>query len=36
MEVLDDQSVKKMILSFEKRVFKNQEMRIKFPDNPEK
>lgn len=36
MDVLDDQGVKKMILSFEKRVLKNQEMRIKFPDNPEK
>lgn len=36
MDVLDDQGVKKMILSFEKRVLRNQEMRIKFPDNPEK
>nr|XP_039260592.1 beta-catenin-like protein 1 [Styela clava] len=36
IETLDDQSIKKMILSFEKRVLKNQEMRIKFSDNPEK
>ncbi|MBN3279768.1 CTBL1 protein, partial [Polyodon spathula] len=25
-----------MILTFEKRAYKNQELRIKFPDNPEK
>jgi len=36
IEEYDDQKVKKLILSFEKKVFKNQEMRIKFPDNPEK
>nr|XP_002130495.1 beta-catenin-like protein 1 [Ciona intestinalis] len=35
-EQYDDQKVKKLILSFEKKVYKNQEMRIKFPDNPEK
>lgn len=35
-EVLDDASLKKILLLFEKRVLKNQEMRIKFPDNPEK
>uniref|UniRef100_A0A4W3J0U7 Beta-catenin-like protein 1 n=1 Tax=Callorhinchus milii TaxID=7868 RepID=A0A4W3J0U7_CALMI len=29
-------SVKKMILTFEKRAYKNQELRIKFPENPEK
>uniref|UniRef100_A0A8C1NJ17 Catenin, beta like 1 n=1 Tax=Cyprinus carpio TaxID=7962 RepID=A0A8C1NJ17_CYPCA len=29
-------TVKKMILTFEKRSYKNQELRIKFPDNPEK
>uniref|UniRef100_A0A671YQU9 Catenin, beta like 1 n=1 Tax=Sparus aurata TaxID=8175 RepID=A0A671YQU9_SPAAU len=33
---LDESSVKKMILTFEKRSYKNQELRIKFPDNPEK
>ncbi|XP_026581759.1 beta-catenin-like protein 1, partial [Pseudonaja textilis] len=34
-EPLDESSVKKMILTFEKRSYKNQELRIKFPDNPE-
>ncbi|CAK8697603.1 unnamed protein product [Clavelina lepadiformis] len=36
VEEYDDQRVKKLILTFEKKVFRNQEMRIKFPDNPEK
>ncbi|XP_072370755.1 beta-catenin-like protein 1 [Scyliorhinus torazame] len=35
-EPLDESSVKKMILTFEKRAYKNQELRIKFPENPEK
>uniref|UniRef100_A0A8C6PEA8 Beta-catenin-like protein 1 n=1 Tax=Nothobranchius furzeri TaxID=105023 RepID=A0A8C6PEA8_NOTFU len=35
-EPIDESSVKKMILTFEKRSYKNQELRIKFPDNPEK
>lgn len=35
-EPVDETSVKKMILTFEKRSYKNQELRIKFPDNPEK
>eukprot|EP00794_Sanderia_malayensis_P018782 gene18782-20673_t len=35
-EVIDLSYVKRMILSFEKKVTKNSEMRIKFPDNPEK
>lgn len=35
-EVLDEQGLKKLLLLFEKRVLKNQEMRIKFPENPEK
>lgn len=35
-EVLDGGGVKRMLLSFEKKVLKNQEMRIKFPDLPEK
>ena len=36
IDPIDDTAVKKMILKFEKRASKNQEMRIKFPDNPEK
>ena len=35
-EALDASAVKRMLLSFEKKVLKNQEMRIKFPDLPEK
>ncbi|XP_037948494.1 beta-catenin-like protein 1 [Teleopsis dalmanni] len=35
-EVLDEVGLKKLILLFEKRNLKNQEMRIKYPDNPEK
>ncbi|XP_013791309.1 beta-catenin-like protein 1 [Limulus polyphemus] len=35
-ETLDETALKKLILSFEKRVLKNQELRIKFPDMPEK
>lgn len=34
--VLDEVSLKKLLLSFEKKVLKNQELRIKFPDQPEK
>lgn len=34
--VLDDTSLKKLLLAFEKKVLKNQELRIKFPDQPEK
>ena len=33
---MDEMSLKKMVLLFEKRVYKNQEMRIKFSDQPEK
>lgn len=33
---LNESLLKKMILSFEKRVLKNQELRIKFPDDPRK
>ena len=36
VETVDISSVRRMLLSFEKRVTKNQEMRIKYPDNPEK
>ncbi|EAA01129.1 AGAP001357-PA [Anopheles gambiae str. PEST] len=35
-EVLDEGGLKRMLLLFEKRVLKNQEMRIKFPDSAEK
>lgn len=35
-DVLDEPSLKKMILNFEKRVLRNQELRVKFPDSPEK
>eukprot|EP00088_Acartia_fossae_P044233 TRINITY_DN4689_c0_g1_i2.p1 TRINITY_DN4689_c0_g1~~TRINITY_DN4689_c0_g1_i2.p1 ORF type:complete len:590 (-),score=161.14 TRINITY_DN4689_c0_g1_i2:233-2002(-) len=35
-ETLDETGVKKIILAFEKKALKNQETRIKFPDNPEK
>lgn len=35
-ETLDETSLKKMLLNFEKKVFKNQEQRIKYPDLPEK
>jgi len=35
-EVVDSATVKRFILSFEKKVTKNQEMRIKFPDQPQK
>ena len=35
-EMLDASAVKRMLLAFEKKVLRNQEMRIKFPDLPEK
>lgn len=35
-ETLDENGLRKMILIFEKRNLRNQEMRIKFPENPEK
>lgn len=35
-EPLDEVSLKKLMLSLEKKILKNQEMRIKYPDNPEK
>lgn len=35
-ETLDETSLKKMLLNFEKKVYKNQEQRIKYPDLPEK
>ncbi|XP_047523466.1 beta-catenin-like protein 1 [Pieris napi] len=35
-EVLDETAVKKLVLNFEKKALRNREMRIKFPDQPEK
>ncbi|KAK6185496.1 hypothetical protein SNE40_007717 [Patella caerulea] len=35
-DLLDETSLKKLLLQFEKKCYKNQEMRIKFPDLPEK
>ncbi|XP_033754233.1 beta-catenin-like protein 1 [Pecten maximus] len=35
-DALDETSLKKMLLNFEKKVYKNQEQRIKYPDLPEK
>jgi len=34
--VLDSPGVKRLLLSFEKKTLKNQELRIKFPDDPER
>ncbi|XP_060597583.1 beta-catenin-like protein 1 [Ruditapes philippinarum] len=36
VEAMDETNLKKLVLKFEKSVYKNQEMRIKFPDMPEK
>jgi beta-catenin-like protein 1 len=35
-EELDALALKRMLLSFEKRVSRNQEMRVKYPDAPDK
>lgn len=35
-DTIDENGLRKMILMFEKRILRNQETRIKFPDNPEK
>ncbi|CAF4359428.1 unnamed protein product, partial [Rotaria sordida] len=35
-EELDETSLKRMLSQLEKRISKNQEMRIKYPDHPEK
>jgi len=35
-EVIDESAIKRHVLSFERKVTKNQEMRIKFPDLPAK
>ncbi len=36
VEQLDEVSLKRLILAYEKKSLKNQEMRMKFPDSPEK
>ncbi|XP_015120259.1 beta-catenin-like protein 1 [Diachasma alloeum] len=36
VEALDEATLKRMVLLFEKRALRNQEMRVKFPDQPEK
>lgn len=36
VEALDESTLKRIVLLFEKRSLRNQEMRVKFPDNPEK
>jgi beta-catenin-like protein 1 len=36
VDAVDASAVRRMILSFEKKSLKNQEMRTKFPDNPER
>ena len=33
---MDETAVKRILLGFEKKVSRNQEMRIKFPDQPDK
>ena len=33
---LDETAVKKLILTFEKRLLKNRELRVKFPEEPAK
>ncbi|CAG9769060.1 unnamed protein product [Ceutorhynchus assimilis] len=35
-EVVDPATIKKIVLIFEKRSLRNREMRIKFPDSPDK
>ncbi|GAB0097458.1 beta-catenin-like protein 1 [Sergentomyia squamirostris] len=36
VDILNEAGLRKLVLIFEKRVLKNQEMRIKFSENPEK
>ena len=36
VEILDVTAIKRLLLGFEKQVLKNQEMRVKFPDQPDK
>lgn len=35
-DILEETKIKRMILNFEKKIAKNQELRIKFPDDPGK
>ena len=35
-QTVDDVKLKRMILNFDKKIAKNQELRIKFPDDPAK
>ena len=35
-ESMDTAVIKRLLLGFEKQVLKNQEMRVKFPDQPER
>uniref|UniRef100_A0A069DVH7 Beta-catenin-like protein 1 n=1 Tax=Panstrongylus megistus TaxID=65343 RepID=A0A069DVH7_9HEMI len=35
-DILDETTLKRMLLLFEKRALRNQEMRIKFPESPDK
>ena len=35
-DILEETKLKRMILNFEKKIAKNQELRIKFPDDPGK
>ncbi|XP_059620874.1 beta-catenin-like protein 1 [Phlebotomus argentipes] len=36
VDILNEAGLRKLVLIFEKRVLRNQEMRIKFPENPER
>lgn len=36
IEMLNSESLKKLLLSFEKKINKNQKLRMKYPDEPEK
>ena len=33
---IDEAKVKKLVTNFDKKMLKNQELRIKFPDDPRK
>lgn len=33
---MDEAKLKKLVLNFDKKMLKNQELRIKFPDDPRK
>ena len=36
IDMLNSESLKKMLLGFEKKINKNQKLRMKYPDDPEK